>query len=188
MFNVNKENAMFYVTDVETLSTVPTNGALLSVGMVAVNEDAEIVDRLYMRLGYDINTRSESTYEWWSKQEDDAVREAFDWSLDRLSSISAASKIHKFVASLSEKDSSFFVANPASFDYPWIQMLFETTNVDLPFSHRTLCLRSMRYGKYGGTFGEKRGEFHNPKIPHHAFWDAEAEAADLISMLKDNLE
>lgn len=174
---------MFYVVDIETGCTVPTPGALLTVGICMVEKDS-ILDQLYFHVAYDQNTFDQNTSKWWEEQGDLAKNEAFNWSLDRLHPVSAAAKIFQFVDSNSEKDQSFFVASPASFDYPWINQLFHFTGVNDPFSHRTLCLRSMRYGVFGGEFGNKRGEEHKPEVPHHALHDARAEAEDLIYLLE----
>lgn len=181
---------MFYSVDVETGSTTPTPGALLTVGVVAVNKingNWTKVDNLYLHLAYDANTFDEDTItNFWEDEEkvsDQARNEAFNWALNRLHPASAAAILKEFVEKYSEQKESFFAANPASFDHAWVDQLFSTWNVKTPFSHRTLCMRSMQYGIFGGEFGQKREETFKPDVPHHALYDADAQADHLIEML-----
>ena len=181
---------MFYSVDVETGHTIPIQGALLTVGIVAVDyvgESWRKVDNLYVHLAYDEKSFDEDTMDNFWKDEkkvsDEARQEAFDWRLSRVHPASAAVMIADFVANRSEQKQSFFVASPVSFDHAWIDMLFATSGIKTPFSHRTLCLRSMAFGMNGGEFGQSRGAEHAPKIPHHALYDADAQADQLIDML-----
>jgi len=179
----------FYSVDVETGHTVPLPGALLTVGIVAVAQSGNEwvkLDRMYLHLAYDERTFDQGTIEWWNDEEkvsEEARKEAFDWTLSRIHPASAAAMIADFVSSISEQKQSFFAANPASFDHAWVDMLFATSGVKTPFSHRTLCLRSMAFGMNGGEFGLSRGAEHAPQIPHHALYDADAQADQLIDML-----
>jgi len=181
---------MFYSVDVETGNTFPVPGALLTVGIVAVDKIGDEwlkVDSLYVHLAYDEKMFSEDTIDNFWNNEDlvspEAKREAFDWSLRRVHPASAAVMIANFVLDKSPQSESFFAANPASFDFGWIDMLFASSGIKIPFSHRTLCLRSMAFGMNGGEFGQKRGAEHAPQIPHHALYDADAQADQLIDML-----
>ena len=173
---------MFYSVDVETGNTSVIPGGLLTVGIVSIDKHRgvwETVDSLYLHLAYDERAFEEETINWWKKQDEDAFAEAFDWSRNRVHPTSAAAMIQEFVRKQSEQKKSFFAANPASFDHAWIDMLFATTGVETPFSHRTLCLRSMAFGMTGGEFGEKRGT----EMPHHALKDAVIQADELVDML-----
>ena len=182
---------MFYSVDVETGHTIPQPGALLTVGIVAVDkviDDWVKVDSLYLHLAYNEEVFDEDTLEnFWKDDEkvsEEARKEAFDWSLSRLHPASAAVMISEFVSQYSAQKDSIFVANPASFDHAWIDMLFASSGLKIPFSHRTLCLRSMQFGMVGGDYGGSRSENNNkPDIPHHALYDALAQADDLIDML-----
>ena len=63
--------------------------------------------------------------------------------------------------------------------------LFDETGVPDPFHYRSLCLRSMKFGmRPRSEWGNDR-EDHKPAIPHHALWDARAQALDLVQMLAE---
>lgn len=176
---------MFFVTDVETADTNYFNtGALLTIGSVAVDEESkEKVSYFYEKLDHTQAIKNPDTMKWWSEQSQEAYNEAFDGE-NRFSHGDAASEFQFWVNSLADKQNAFFAANPAHFNFGWINGLFHSTGIVNPFSHRALCIRSMMYGIKGGKFGEKRGdEFHKPKIPHIAIDDAEAEAKNLIDLL-----
>ena len=82
-----------------------------------------------------------------------------------------------------------FVANPASFDKMWCDYLFAVTKHDpAPYHYRSLCLRSMKFGLAPETtYGSDRTT-HKSTVEHHAYYDALAQAKDLIDMLKTKKE
>lgn len=176
----------FFSVDVETTSPNPFKGQLLSVGIVPIDgETLEIHEGLHIPIDYDPDGYIDpATLEWW-KDQDEAVYDVA-WGLNaRLSKEVAASVIKTFVTSFSDViHERVFCANPVSFDYPWLLKLFAETGNDNPWSHRTVCMRSMYFGITGGKWGEKRetGDWHYPDQPHHALSDAEAQAYDFIKM------
>ena len=191
----------FVVVDVETTSTSPWNGQLLTIGAVAVI-DGLIGDTFYKRLSYvpiiEGGDFDEATLEWWDQQNPEAYTEAYSWEVDRISPYSVAHQLQNWVRDL-PGEQKYFAANPASFDWNWIDKLFVQSQLITPFHYRTLCLRSAWYGKAMGTcrtmktaypssdveyptWGDKR-DGHESERPHHALYDAMAEAYDLIELL-----
>lgn len=182
----------YFSVDVETTSTNPFFGELLSVGLVAIEaESLKNIEEMYVPFKYSGALTDPQTYDWWHNRElvsQAAYDAAWEYDHERFSEDDGARMISEFVNSFGEslKD-RIFAANPVSFDYPWIQKLYFNTNTYNPFHYRTLCMRSLYFGISGDTvYGESRassGEFHVPKLAHHALEDARAQALDLILML-----
>lgn len=76
-----------------------------------------------------------------------------------------------------------FVANPCTFDHSWVQRWLTEAGIDMPFHYRTLCLRSADWGRNPGSYGESRTG-HASLVPHHALYDAQAQALDLLDLLR----
>jgi hypothetical protein len=187
----------FFSVDVETSDSRLGMGYLLTIGVQPVT----LIDgfwrqthaTFYVRLD-DAEKLEESsvwddseTRRWWDQQAEEVRAEAFaDSTLVRHPADIAARMLSEFVVGLApEYGDRVFVANPVAFDKPWIDLLFSEQCIENPFHYRSLCLRSMKYGlRPGSEWGSDR-ETHDPKIPHHAYWDAEAQARDLIAMLHE---
>lgn len=179
----------FFSVDVETSSTNPFTGELLTLAIIPINADTlEIGEGKHWALEYDASNCDPDTIQWWKEQNPEAYQVAFEG--ERLPKETAAAQICGYVCSFSSVlHDRVFAANPASFDWAWTEKLYANTIYDNPFSHRTLCMRSMLYGQTGGVWGNSRYKenFVNyPDIPHHAYYDALAQAKDLIGMLKKN--
>lgn len=177
----------FFSVDVETSSTNPFTGELLTVGVVAVDKGGTVLADLYVRLD-PLNgiEWDEDTKTWWESQEIDVRMEAYeDEDLVRLYPHQAARMIREFVHKHGTvedgSNENVFVANPVSFDYPWIVKMFTQSNVPNPFGYRTLCLRSAAWAG-NGLWGGKR-DTNKPRCPHHALSDAHAQALDLITLI-----
>lgn len=190
----------FFSVDVETSALSLARGRLLTIGIVPVRFVRsggsfvyEMLDgRFYVRidradeLARDLwRTDPDSAYSFWSRQ-DAAVRgEAYeDLSLERVTPERAAFDLQHWTCSIEpHQEQRVFVANPVAFDKMWVDSLFDEVGIDGPFHWRSLCLRSMKFGLTpNSSWGDDR-EGHEPKIPHHALSDAEAQAYDLIDML-----
>lgn len=191
----------FFSVDVETTHTDPMRGHLLTVGIVPVvcvnNEWRSPTltgNDLYLRIDqsahYDTFFNDlldrKSTMSWWLRQNDEAQDEAFrDVTLERNDEEWTAAAITYYVNQV-EPDFSqrVFVGNPVAFDKAWLDALYSkhpfTQN---PFPHRCLCLRSMRFGLRPGNDWSPARPVHDPNIPHHALYDAWAQAQDLIDLL-----
>jgi hypothetical protein len=185
----------FFSVDVEASATTPSMGYLLTVGIVPVvpvgiNDKWRLHgERCYVRLlqpWFEAFENPEYTsMPWWREQDPEVRGEAFENdSLVRHEPGVAAQMIVEFVRSIEpDPGQSFFVANPVSFDKPWLDDLFACEGIPSPFHYRSLCLRSMRFGMDPRKgFGGSR-DTHPSKVPHHALHDAEAQALDLIDML-----
>lgn len=178
----------FFSVDVETTSTNPFTGQLLTVGIVAVDGDTlEVDEGIHVPLVYkntpefiDIDTLA-----WWRAQDPIVYEETWYGSDHRLHSKEATEVIDNYLNQFTtDKKERIFCANPVSFDYPWVLKLYARANQPMPFNHRTVCMRSMYYGIVGGTWGESRsaGNWHYPERPHHALSDAQAQALDFVKM------
>lgn len=203
-----RQAELYIVVDVETTGLNPAHDRILSLGAVAVWYDGKIAtidkDFFYRRIDqrdwiestnwYNTIIDPRSTLSWWVKQSPEAqdaawrgnprglesqvyVLEFFtDWidHLVRKRDISVATPI--------------FVANPVSFDKPFVDQLFWAHDYYNPFDYRSLCLRSMAFrGKEGEPWGTHL-RANKPLVPHHAFFDAYAEAQDLVDLLNDRDE
>ncbi len=182
----------YFSVDVETSSTNPFFGELLSVGIVCVDAaKLTIKEEMYLPLKYAGVAYDPGTLEWWENRDivsQEAYDAAWEYENERLGLSESADMISDFVNSFGlNLGDRIFAANPVSFDFPWIQKLYNDTDKVMPFHYRTLCMRSLYFGLSDSqTYGESRsatGEFHKPKIAHHALEDARAQALDLILML-----
>lgn len=195
----------FFSCDVETTSTSPLTGHLLTLGIqpVVFNENL-IVEKhpktLYVRIDqYDSLDEAAidgmwgdpdndaSSFGWWAKQNDAAQDEAWrDRKLVRHDMFTAAGMVSEFVRDIEpDRSKRIFVANPVSFDKPWFEQLFWLCDMEDPFHYQSLCLRSMKFGLRAKTPWTAARDNHEPRIPHHALWDADAQADDLIAMLAE---
>ena len=189
---------MFFVIDFETSDLMPWIGSPLTLGIVPVNEAGEILDQdLYVQFptwhlmpDWDMSANLSDTESWWNqKRLSDEPIEIRAWeaawlrdSEDEDSSGQAIAKITDFLQVIEpDKNKRFLCANPIAFDKMWMDYIYTTmTDSPVPYHYRNLCLRSMQYGLDYGTnpeFGNARD--HESGLPHHALYDARAEAIDL---------
>lgn len=190
----------FFSVDVETSDTDLADGELFTIGVQPVRwsfgRAPELVnDRFYVRLehtllGWPTMDESEAktaTHRWWLEQSDAARGEAYEnTALVRHPADVAARMLHEYCVGHEEfPEERIFVANPVAFDKPWIDRLLSGAGIEGTFHYRSLCLRSMKFGlRPGSSWGGDR-EARAPFIPHHAYWDARAQAEDLIDMLRE---
>jgi hypothetical protein len=181
----------FFSFDVETTATVVEAGELLTVGCVPVVRAADgwvkFPQHFYMRLDTPTRVTVErfSSLAWWREQSDEVRAEAYQdrdlLRFDRATTAKALAEWMAFVEPVWER--RIFTANPVSFDKPWIDKLYYWADRDLPYHHRSLCLRSMKFGIDPTVgYGSDRTT-HQSLLPHHALADADAQAQDLIDML-----
>jgi len=178
--------------DVETSSTDPFKGNLLSVGIVAIDFDSlEIGNSEYWELSYPDSAKLDSpmTYEWWEQQNEHAFEAAWGHRECRSEPNDVAQKLSDFVCGYSDVwDDRIFAANPSTFDFGWVSKLLSGAGLNEVFHYRTMCIRSIAFGIYGGDWGGGRkdsGEWNIPEIPHHAYYDALAQGKDLIKLLQE---
>lgn len=190
-------NETIFSVDVETTSTSTATGNLISIGAVAIESDGHgslrDIGEFYVRINNpdiinfedaEFPAWDNDTLAWWQTQEQqspEAYAEVFDHSLVRHHPETAAKMLVEFVEAKGGTDASacVFAANPASFDWPWIDRLLATWRIPSPFSHRTLCLRSAVYGSDINLGVAQRIRTNRPIRPHHALDDAKAQADDL---------
>lgn len=207
---------VFFSVDVETTSTDPHTGRLLTVGIQPVWWDPSRSgsvrawldnDNFYMRLDqrdhypewFQTLTDRDSTLSWWLKQNDHAQAEAFrDTTLARYDEYTTVKEIAMFVERVAGNlpaRNRVFAANPVTFDRAWIDALW--TNVryshdasdipKMPFHYRSLCLRSMGFGQKALAGWDTPGRTYESEVPHHALCDALAQAQDLRDLLQESL-
>lgn len=188
---------MFFVVDVETSGLTPWTGQLLTVGIVPVTEFGEIreEDTRYWKLAHfarDPRLIEEhhltDTNKFWLEQQEDVIDEAFSFrNGDRIKNWDFRKELNDYVNEVEpNKSKRFIAANPVAFDKMWLESAYnEFYDKEWPFHYRCLCIRSLRYGlefeetEYGSAPGAQKSE-----IPHHAMYDALAEAVDLSYLLK----
>lgn len=195
----------FFSVDVETTSTHVNTGHLLTIGIVPVVvpfadgipqwTKAEAT-QTYFHIAIDQThhypewfatlTDPTSTLSWWVMQNIDAQNVAWrDPQQSRYPAADAADELRRYVEAVEPHYwHRVFVANPVSFDYPWVEGLFRDARIESPFPYRTLCLRSLQFGVTPGSMWGARTEHHRSEIPHHALYDARAQAYDLVDLLR----
>jgi hypothetical protein len=174
----------YFSIDVETTSTTPFDGQLCTVGMVVV-VDGIIRESLHWRVAYDMDHWDPETKAWWLEQNAQAKAEVFS-TKGRLDPETVAFFIQAAVIAYGHPEDlhqNVFVANPVSFDKPWIDRLFLETGIENPFSYRSLCLRSAAWGADESGDWQQKFRTHKPLVPHHALYDAHAQALDLLELL-----
>ena len=190
---------MFFVVDVETSNQNPwmPDAYLLSVGIVPVTQEGEVLfnNYFYARIQsylpaewfVDSLPTENETLIWWRQQPQYAKEEAYSSpNALRYSMHEVARSMARYLETVEPTfDQRFLVANPSWFDMLWIQHLFGSTGVQMPFHHRALCLRSMKFGinTDDPVFGSER-DGHKPEFEHVAWSDAFAEAKDLQDMIQ----
>lgn len=195
----------YFSVDVETSGLVPgdTDSHLLSIGAVAVSHDGWVIDTFYERINVRLPSRwylppddefiqslpEGSTLKFWKGVEAETpfvANEAYaDPYLPRRALPLVAERFEEWVLAHGKTwEDRIFVANPVSFDFSWTQDMFRRAAVDNPFHYRTLCLRSMAFGRsYTGDWQARHLRTNVPKHYHHPLSDAYAQAQDLIEML-----
>ena len=174
---------VFFSVDVETTGTNPVDPThhLTSVGAIVVYETGLLGPSWYCRIDYP-DEWGEGTREWWLSQNKAAKQEQFttDRADPKLSAIQFVQWVESQVA---EDEEAIFVANPATFDYAWVLRWLTVFGIQSPFHYRTMCLRSADWGRNPGQWGLPR-DGHKSVILHHALADAQAQAMDLVDLLR----
>lgn len=196
-------SALFFSVDVETTGPTPCCGELLTVGAVPVREDGTVLgETFYARLEHrrSIGWGERNTREWWEQQAADVREEALGEApssfpgtlgLARHKSLDVAVAFESWVRAMCEMEhvtGAAFVAHPAAFDWMWICDLLWSHLGRNVFGYRALCLRSMGFGLSTRSWGEDRTDDPDLHVssqhPHHALYDALAQAEQLSRMLR----
>lgn len=189
---------MTYISvDVETSGLLVGEFYLLSVGAV----DCDNLDNQFHEVLMPFEARDihwdKDTKAWWDTQEAASLRLTEQWNLQYSDVKPQPWEVFepackRFEIWLSQFETPiFFVAWPASFDYPWVQNWFFETETVNPFSYRTIDVKSYACGKLGIDFNVSHEEMpalmnETPEFPHDALSDAIAQAKVFNSLRKFN--
>ena len=186
--------ATFVSVDVEAASLVPNTFSLLSVGACVIDETDDSFHRVIGGTETpDVEWESE-THAWWTHEDQaDAMKRLNGRASSvipyRTELLNVAEDFEIWLKELD--DNLFFVGWPASYDYPFIQLLFKNAGLKNPFNYRTIDVKSYACGKLGLDFGCERSEFpdwfyEEPIMPHDALSDAIAQAIVFSRLLDYN--
>lgn len=188
------------VIDLETLDTKPS-AAVIAVGAAAVIPDSRKTYLFYYPVTLDSNlkvgrTINGDTFGWWMRlvaQSPEAAK------LMETVSLSGEENIHyglehmliKFfdwLHNLVEDKSNLYVwGNGADFDIAILNSAFAGCGLDIPWYYGNVrCLRTLRFVS---GFHDKWPDYYDmvkPMVPHHAMYDALAEAL-WLDVILDNL-
>ena len=130
----------FAMIDLETLS-VTQNAAIISIGAVQFNMDGvDEVGAFYHRIALgSLNDfdQSDSTMQWWNRQNAAVRDEAFSGKEDLIAVLSAFYKWYL--------PGTIIVGNGANFDVSILANAYEFHDLELPWFYRDVfCYRSLR--------------------------------------------
>lgn len=174
------------VADLETLDTQPS-AVILTAGLIAVeisDGGVTVLSRWYRHLEFFFQqdqpgrTQSASTWEWWGKQSDLAIWQAFE-QRPRLSLWLA---MHSLAAWLELHPYPIW-GNGSDFDNATLQDAFKQCGLRWPY-WRNRCLRSTKGLVQQLAPDVKLPEFPEHLTPHVAIDDAEHEAHLLAALLR----
>jgi hypothetical protein len=129
--------------DLETIAVTPRSTVLI-IGCVHFNPFGNgYGDSLYMRINIDDQDKlhreiDQNTLEWWSKQDNAALQEAFSPD-DRVPLVDAIDRFHKFAWGCNQ-----FWSHGATFDLVIIEDIYRQLNKPLPWNFWNLrCTRTL---------------------------------------------
>lgn len=129
--------------DLETIAVTPRS-TVLTIGCVHFNPFGNgYGDSLYMRINIDDQDKlhreiDQNTLEWWSKQDNAALQEAFSPD-DRVPLVDAIDRFHKFAWGCNQ-----FWSHGATFDLVIIEDIYRQLNKPLPWNFWNLrCTRTL---------------------------------------------
>jgi DNA polymerase III epsilon subunit-like protein len=184
--------------DVETASLVPRTYSLLSVGAVVVDDALET--SFHSVIG-GVNTSDvewqPETYDWWIHPDQEDARHRINALASsvipyKIQLLNVAEEFYDWLMAF-EEDNLMFVGWPASFDYPYCQLLFENAGLSNPFNYRTVDIKSFACGILGVPFDSPREDFpewfqDKPELPHDALSDAIAQAKVFKKLIEHRME
>jgi len=195
----------YFAVDVETVRTAPTSHSVVSIGVVELATGKWFYTALDSRTANNWlqseASNKDSACDWWARDENEAAaRELFQgdqlnrWEVgaehpsdtatlamlmgsrgDQGSVTLLVSYLQAWVRSFSGE--RVFVAAPASFDWGHVAAAFAAQDIPMPWSHRTLDVRSWICAKYDLPITCSRDEWpaelrHESEFAHHALYDA----------------
>lgn len=194
----------FFVVDIETSGVDPTTDVIFSLGCVVVTYNGETAtiepnyfyesidqtDWIKATNWFDTIMDQQSTLSWWLRQPIDVQKAAWRANLNRFRQNEVASMFVDFVAAMVAGTSSrpVFAASPSNFDRPFVDELLRNSGEDNPFDYRSLCVRSLAYGRREHMDWGVNGWQHRSQVPHHALYDAYGAALDLQMLISERDE
>jgi hypothetical protein len=182
---------IYISVDVEAASLVPNLYSLLSVGACIVDDPGDCFHRIIAGTETPGVQWEPDTHDWWTHEDQaDAMMRLNSKASAiipyRTEILNVAEDFHTWLTEL--EDELFFVAWPASYDYPFIQLLFKNAWLKNPFNYRTIDIKSYACGKLGKDFGAGHDDFpewmqDKPEFPHDALSDAIAQARVFSQLL-----
>lgn len=168
---------MNIMLDIETMG-VSFDSAILSIGAVAF--DTELREEFYttvdlsssMNLGLKVDA---STINWWLNQSDQARS-----AITKANAETLPDALLKFARFLAEYQTVLVWGNGATFDNVVLSNAYAACKIPRPWSYRNdRCYRTLASLTPDVTK-------HKPDIPHHALYDAKAQAIHCLDLLRNN--
>lgn len=193
-------NSAHVVIDLETLDTKPS-AAVIAVAAVAIDPDKRDIYRFYYPVTLDSNlkvgrTINGDTLGWWMRlvtQSPEAAKlmEVVSLSGEENNHYGLEHVLIKLAAWLKElmtdKSGLCVWGNGADFDIAILNSAFAGCGLDIPWYYGNVrCLRTLRFVS---GFHDKWPDYYDtvkPMVPHHALYDALAEAL-WLDVILDNL-
>lgn len=174
--------------DIETLGTTP-GYAILAIGAVRFGEEDTKGEWFYRKISVADSlaqgfTYSESTLDWWIKQDEEIMTEAFSGK-ERLESV-----LTDFAAWIGEGSEVW--GNGAAFDLGILSATYSRFGIKVPWDHRNeRCYRTMRAFSNVGKLKILMKLIDPPAgffsaSSHNALWDAAIQARAAVLMLEAN--
>ena len=181
----------FISVDVEAASLIPNTFSLLSVGACVVDDPGDYFHRVMAGTETPDVQWEQETHNWWTHEDQADAMKRLNGKASaiipyRTEMLNVAEDFHTWLTELD--DELLFVAWPASYDYPFIQLLFKNAGLKNPFSYRTVDVKSYACGILGLPFNAGHDEFpdfmdNKPEFPHDALSDAIAQAKVFAHLL-----
>jgi DNA polymerase III epsilon subunit-like protein len=164
------------MVDLETLDTEPS-ASIISIGAVRFDED-NIADKVFYRVvSISSNlaigrTISDSTMDWWEEQSAQA-REVLEGK-NSIHLVTALNELNEFIG-----HDSIVWGNGAMFDNAILRNACKMTGVKPSWKyHQDACYRTLKQ-----CFPNIK-KLSEPEVPHHALYDAMAQALHCQRLLK----
>lgn len=160
--------------DLETLGTRP-DAAILSIGAIAFNLHDNLTQYFEVKCGADLTKYSVdyATFKFWMERPDDARNALFTEVVPLADGLRGLANWIRY--SCGNDSSPNIWAMPSKFDLPILENAFKVENVPVPWKYDSdACLRTLcKLAKI------TKAQRVQPRIPHDALSDCEAQLATL---------
>ena len=178
--------AQHIVMDIETLSTAK-NAAIVSIGAVAITDEGDINGMFYYPVDIDSCLEAgmvvdASTIKWWMNQ-NEAARNVFNAPASDLLVVLCNFKV--WCNTYTEQNKrTYFWGNGPEFDNAILDTAFRLVSTALTPPWKYNEAQSLRTISYINHMLNLGAVYPEPRVAHHALFDAEAEAKFIINVLK----